>query len=132
MDSIVQYHCSGVYSRSGRSHMRRLACNVCGGNTAVVVFFRRRFFDLTLLSLSCGFLDWHGICPITSRKPPPSIYLCVGHLITVFTTSHHHLCSGEVYSASLQSSTRSVTPSTDIERQPLPVVSRVSNINSRL
>jgi len=37
-------------------------------------------------------------------------------LRAVFTTSHHHLCSTEVSSASLLSSARSVTTSTNIER----------------
>ena len=102
--------------------MRRLACNVFGGITAVV-FSRRRFIDLTLLWIS---LDWHGIPSvlyITSGKLPLSgfqctlwfICLCVGHLRAV-TTSHHHLCSTEVSSASLLSSARSITTSTNIER----------------
>ena len=70
-------------------------------------------------------LAWSPSCPITSGKLPSSgfhctlwfIYLCVGHLSAVFTTSHHHLCSTEVSSASLLSSARGVTTSTNIERQ---------------
>ena len=69
-------------------------------------------------------LAWYPSCPITSGKLPSSwlqctlgvIYLCVGHLSGVFTTSHHHLCSTEVSSAFLLSSARSVTTSTNIER----------------
>ena len=69
-------------------------------------------------------LAWYPSCPITSGKPPSSglrctpwfIYLCVGHLNAVFTTSHHHLSSIEVSSAFLLSSARSVTTSTNIER----------------
>ena len=38
----------------------------------------------------------------------------------------------ETSSASLLSSAHSVTTSTNIERQPLPTVSRVSNIHNRL
>ena len=124
-----------VYSRSGRFHMCRLACNVSGGITAVV-FSRRRFFDLTLLWISG--LAWYPSCPITSRKLPSSglqctlwlIYLCVGHLSAVFTISHNHLCGTQVSSA-LLSSARSVTTSTNIERQPLPTASRVSNIQNK-
>ena len=127
-----------MYSRSGRSHMCRLACNVCGGITAVV-FSRRRFFDLTLLWISG--LAWYPSCPITFGKIPSSglqctlwfIYLHVGHLSAVFTTSHHHLCSTEVSSASVLSPARSVTTSTNIERhrQSPPTVSRVSNTHNK-
>ena len=101
--------------------MSRLACNVCGGITAVA-FSRRRFFGLTLLWIS---LDWHGILAVLSPLKLPSsglqftlwfIYLCVGHLSAVFTTSHHHLCSTDVSSAFLLSSVRGVTTSTNIER----------------
>ena len=114
----VQQHCSCVYSRSGRSHMCRLACNVYGGITAVV-FSRRRFFELTLLWIS---LDQHGILAVLSplgsqhRLDFSVIYLSVGHLNAVLTTSQHHLCSTEVSSASLLSSARSVTTSTNIDR----------------
>ena len=86
------------------------------------MFSRRRFFDLTLLWISG--LAWYPSCPITFGKIPSSglqctlwfIYLHVGHLSAVFTTSHHHLCSTEIYSASLLSSARSVTTSANIER----------------
>ena len=74
-------------------------------------------------SLVCR--DWHGTsCCIATDKLQSSglryplcfIYLCVGHLNAVFTTSHHHLSSIEVSSAFLLSSARSVTTSTNIER----------------
>ena len=42
--------------------MCRLACNVCGGITAVEIS-RRRFIDLTLLCMS---LDWRGILDVLS------------------------------------------------------------------
>ena len=69
-------------------------------------------------------MAWSPSCPITSGKLPSSgfhctlwfIYLCVGHLSAVFTTSHHHLCSTEVSSASFLSTARSVSTSTNIER----------------
>ena len=83
-------------------------------------------------------LAWYPSCPITSGKLPSCglqctlwfIYLCVGHLSAVFTTFHDHLCTTEVSSASLLLSVRIVTTSTNIERQPLPTVSRVSNIHN--
>ena len=101
--------------------MRRLGCNVCGGTTAVC-----SLVGCSSTSLFCGSLDWHSpSCPITSGKLPSSelrcvlwlICLCVGHLSAVYTTTHHHLCSTEVSHASLPSSTRSVTTSTNIERR---------------
>ena len=105
--------------------MCRLACNVWGGITAVEVT-RRRFFDITLVSLSfvdLSGLPWYPSCPIAAGKLPSFglqctlwfIYLCVGRLRAVLT-SHRHLCSTEVSSASLLSSVRSVTTSTNIER----------------
>jgi len=95
-----------------------LACNVCWGITAVearkvcgdntaVMFSRRRLFDLTLLWIP---LDLHGVLAVLSPLGSYhrldcgilcGLYICVGHLSAVFKTSHHHLCSTEISSASL-------------------------------
>ena len=70
-------------------------------------------------------MAWYPSRPITSEKQPSSghqctlwfLDLCVGHLSAVFTTSHPHRRSTEAYFASFLSSARSVTTSTNIDRQ---------------
>ena len=105
----------------------RLACNVCGGTTIVLY---GRSCDLCILgifgrSLFCGSL-WIGMVSYLfyhlwkTTIVWTSVYSVV--YISVLATSapyfQHHtiICSTEVSSASLLSSARSVTTSTNIER----------------
>ena len=105
----------------------RLACNVCGGTTIVLY---GRSCDLCILgifgrSLFCGSL-WIGMVSYLfyhlwkTTIVWTSVYSVV--YISVLATSapyfQHHtiVCSTEVSSASLLSSARSVTTSTNIDR----------------
>ena len=76
-------------------HMGLLACNVCGGNTAVA-FSCCGILHLTLCGSTSG-PAWYPSCPVISGKLPSSgllhylwfIYVCVGHLGAVFSPSRH-------------------------------------------
>ena len=76
-------------------HMCLLACNVCGGITAVGFSFCG-ILHLTLCGSTSG-PAWYPSCPAISRNLPSSgllhylwfISVCVGHLSAVFTSSRH-------------------------------------------
>ena len=76
-------------------HMCPLACNVCGGITAVA-FSCCGILHLTLCGSTSG-PAWYPSCPVISGKLPSSGFLhclwfisvCVGHLSAVFTPSRH-------------------------------------------
>ena len=82
-------------------HMCLLACNVCGGITAVA-FSCCGILHLTLCGSTSG-PAWYPSCPVISGKPPSSgllhylwfISVCVGHLSAVFTPSRHWFYSTE-------------------------------------
>ena len=83
-------------------HMCLLACNVCGGITAVA-FSCCSILHLTLCGSTSG-PAWYPSCPVISGKLPSSgllhylwfISVCVGHLSAVFTASHHCFYSTEI------------------------------------
>ena len=76
-------------------HMCLLACNVCGGITAVA-FSCCSILHLTLCGSTSG-PAWYPSCPVISGKLPSSgllhylwfISVCVGHLSDVFPPSCH-------------------------------------------
>ena len=78
-------------------HMCLLACNVCGGITAVA-FSCCGILHLTLCGSTSG-PAWYPSCPVISGKLPSSgllhylwfISVCVGHLSAVFAPSRHCL-----------------------------------------
>ena len=82
-------------------HMCLLACNVCGGITAVA-FSCCGILHLTLCGSTSG-PAWYPSCPVISGKLPSSgllhylwfISVCVGHLSAVFTPSRHCFYSTE-------------------------------------
>ena len=82
-------------------HMCLLACNVCGGITAVA-FSCSGILHLTLGGSTSGHA-WYPSCPVISGKLPSSgllhylllISVCVGHLSAVFTRSRHCFYSTE-------------------------------------
>ena len=82
-------------------HMCILACNVCGGITAVA-FSCCGILHLTLCGSTSG-RAWYPSCPVISGKRPSSgllhylwfISVCVGHLSDVFTPSRYCFYSTE-------------------------------------
>ena len=84
------------------NHMCLLACNVCGGITAVA-FSCCGILHVTLCGSTSG-PAWYPSCPVISGKLPSSgrlhylwfISVCVGHLSTVLTPSRHCFYSTEI------------------------------------
>ena len=82
-------------------HMCLLACNVCGGITAVA-FSCCGILHLALRGSTSG-PAWYQSCAVISGKLPSSgllhylwfISVCVGHLSAVFTPSRHCFYSTE-------------------------------------
>ena len=82
-------------------HTCLLACNVCGGITAVA-FSCCGILHLTLCGSTSG-PAWYPSCPVISGKLPSSgllhylwfIYVCVGHMSAVFTPSRRCFYSTE-------------------------------------
>ena len=83
-------------------HMCLLACNVCGGITAVA-YSCCGILHLTLCGSTSGPARY-PTCPVISGKLPPSglqhylwfISVGVGHLSAVFTPSRHCVYSTEI------------------------------------
>ena len=82
-------------------HTFLLACNICGGITAVA-FSCSGVVHLTLCGSTSG-PAWYPSCPVISGKLPSSgllhflwfISVCVGHVSAVLTPSRHCFYSTE-------------------------------------
>ena len=130
----VQQRCSCAYSRS--------VGVICVGwhvPYAEELLLQCSLVGCSSTSLFCGSLQTGMVSQLsyqlweTTLWTSVFIYLRVGHLSSVFTISHHHLCSTEVSSASLLLSTSSVATSTNIERHShCPQRQGYQNIHNKL
>ena len=126
-----------VYSRSDRSKVCRLACNVRGGIT-VAVFSRRRFFDLRFVRISP---DWQGFLAVLSplgnyHRLDFSVlrgsYTCVLATLAPYLQHHTIISADQEYLLVLFRHLLARSLLEHRETQPLPITSMVSNIHDRL